>query len=247
MQPPNNPNDWEHTPRRVLVTGAGRGIGLALVHQLSHAGHDVWGTVRSLRAMQTALDAGASRVDIMDLADPDSIEEYGVAVRETTSVVDVLINNAGINSETLGAPDRFREGPFHTAVSTVLDQIEINAMGPLLLIRQLQPSLQRSANPVVMNISSQLGSMSVGAGLPFDFGYNASKAVLNMVTVCAATADPDVAYISVHPGWVQSDMGGASAAISTDESARGLISVLSSITLADSGRFFTWTGEEHPW
>ena len=89
--------------------------------------------------------------------------------------------------------------------------------------------------------------MVVGAQMPFDVGYNSSKSVMNMVTVMSATADKEVGYVALHPGWVQSDMGGPKAAISVEESADGIVSTLNALTLADSGRFVKIDGTDHPW
>jgi len=68
-----------------------------------------------------------------------------------------------------------------------------------------------------------------------------------MITVMSATADPQVAYVALHPGWVQSDMGGPKASISVDESAEGIVATLDTLTSADSGRFVKIDGTDHPW
>lgn len=233
--------------RRIVITGAGRGIGLGLVERLARAGDEVWGTVRGDAAERAALDAGAFRVERLDLGEQASIEAFGATMRAAVDSIDVLINNAGLNSGALGVEDRRAQGPFQTTGPVVLRQIEINAVGPMLLTQQLQPLLHAGIDPVVLNVSSQLGSMEVGGRSTADVGYNASKSVMNMITVMSATADPGVCYVAVHPGWVQSDMGGPAASVTIDESTAGLVSVLDGLTLADSGRFLTWRGDQHPW
>lgn len=127
--------------------------------------------------------------------------------------------------------------------------MEVNAVGPILVTRAFVPLLRSGADPVILNVSSQLGSMEVGAQAGADVGYNASKAALNMITVkSAATLAPDgITVVAVHPGWVQTDMGGATAAISIDESASALVDLVGGLTIADSGRFLRWDGVEHPW
>lgn len=233
--------------RRIVITGAGRGIGLGLVEQLAADGHEVWGTVRSDRAAEAALAAGAHRVERLDLGDEASIDAFAATLTEAVDSIDTLINNAGLNSGALGVEDRRAQGPFQTTGHVALEQIRINAIGPMLLTQGLQPLLHRGTDPVVLNLSSQLGSMVVGGRLPTDVGYNASKAVMNMVTVMSATADPQVAYVAIHPGWVQSDMGGPSAAVTIADSVTGITRVLAGLSLADSGRFLTWEGNDHPW
>lgn len=232
--------------RRIVITGAGRGIGLGLATQLAAEGHEVWGTVRNLDKADDLRAVGAAGVLELDLADDESIEAFGPALAAQVDSIDILINNAGLNAGDFGV-DRRAQGPLQTTKPVVLGQIEVNAIGPMLVTQQVRPLLGNGTDPVVLNVSSQLGSMVVGAKLPFDVGYNASKSVMNMVTVMSATADPDVAYVAIHPGWVQSDMGGANAAVSVADSASGIISVLHGLTIADSGRFVTWEGDEHPW
>ena len=230
----------------MVITGAGRGIGLGLAAQLAAEGNEVWGTVRNLDKADDLRAAGAAGVLQLDLADDASIEAFGAALAAQFDSIDTLINNAGLNAGDFGV-DRRAQGPLKTTKPVVLGQIEVNAIGPMLVTQQARPLLGNGTDPVVLNVSSQLGSMVVGAKMPYDVGYNASKSVMNMVTVMSATTDPDVAYVAIHPGWVQSDMGGAKAAVSVADSASGIISVLNGLTIADSGRFVTWEGDEHPW
>lgn len=232
--------------RRIVITGAGRGIGLGLARRLCADGHQVWGTVRNVDAADDLRAAGAAGVLQLDLADVASIEAFGAALANETDAVDTLINNGGLTSADLGV-DRRAQGPLQTTKEVVLGQIEVNAVGPMLVTQQVRPLLGNGSEPVVLNVSSQLGSMVVGAKMPYDVGYNSSKSVVNMLTVMSATADPDVAYVAIHPGWVQSDMGGPKAALSVDDSANGVVDVLAGLTLADSGRFVTWEGNDHPW
>ncbi len=232
--------------RRILITGAGRGIGLGLVHRLVADGHQVYGTARSEQGRSAILAAGAAGAVDLDLEHDASISACAAAIGEQTDAIDTLINNAGMNSLALGA-SRDTQGPLQADKSVVLKQIEINAIGPMLLTQRVHPLLTAGTNPIVLNLSSQLGSMVVGGKLPRDVGYNASKSVMNMVTVMSATADPQVSYVAIHPGWVQSDMGGPAAAVTVEDSVQGIVTVLDGLTIADTGRFLTWEGDDHPW
>ncbi len=232
--------------RRIVVTGAGRGIGLGIAKKLIAEGHEVWGTARNPDSATELKDAGAAGVLKLDIGDTSSIEAFGAELHSAVESIDTLVNNAGMTSVDLGV-DRRAQGPLQTTKDVVLKQIEVNAVGPMLVTQAVRPLLGKGTGPVVLNISSQLGSMIVGAQMPFDVGYNSSKSVMNMVTVMSATADTDVAYVAIHPGWVQSDMGGPKAAISVDESAAGIVGVLNGITQADSGRFVKIDGTDHPW
>ena len=228
------------------MTGAGRGIGLGIAKKLIADGHEVWGTARSPETATELAEAGAAGILRLDIGDTGSIEAFGLDLAARVDSVDTLINNAGMTSVDLGV-DRRAQGPLQTTKEVVLRQIEVNAVGPLLVTQAVRPLLGNGTDPLVLNVSSQLGSMVVGAQMPFDVGYNSSKSVMNMVTVMSATADPDVAYVAIHPGWVQSDMGGPKAAISVAESAEGIVTTLNGLRQADSGRFVKIDGDDHPW
>ncbi len=232
--------------RRIVVTGAGRGIGLGITKKLIEAGNQVWGTARNPEGAAELRDAGAAGVLQLDIGDDASIAAFGPALAAQTDTIDTLINNAGMTSVDLGV-DRRAQGPLQTSKPVVMRQIEVNAVGPMLVTQQVRPLLANGSAPVVLNVSSQLGSMVIGAKMPFDVGYNSSKSVMNMITVMSATADPEVTHVAIHPGWVQSDMGGPGAALSVNDSAAGIVSVLAGLTKADSGRFLTWQGNDHPW
>ena len=228
------------------MTGAGRGIGLGIAKKLIADGHEVWGTARSPETATELAEAGAAGILRLDIGDTGSIEAFGLDLAARVDSVDTLINNAGMTSVDLGV-DRRAQGPLQTTKEVVLRQIEVNAVGPMLVTQAVRPLLGNGTDPLVLNVSSQLGSMVVGAQMPFDVGYNSSKSVMNMVTVMSATADPDVAYVAIHPGWVQSDMGGPKAAISVAESAEGIVTTLNGLRQADSGRFVKIDGDDHPW
>jgi NAD(P)-dependent dehydrogenase (short-subunit alcohol dehydrogenase family) len=232
--------------RRIIVTGAGRGIGLGIAKQLIAEGHEVWGTARHPENAKELRDAGAAGVLTLDIGDVDSIQAFGVDLATHVDSIDTLINNAGMTSAALGV-DRRAQGPLQTTKEVVMRQIEVNAVGPMLVTQAVRPLLGSGVGPVVLNISSQLGSMVVGAQMPSDVGYNSSKSVMNMVTVMSATADPDVTYVAIHPGWVQSDMGGPKAALSIDESSQGIVSALNTLGPTDTGRFIKIDGNDHPW
>jgi NAD(P)-dependent dehydrogenase (short-subunit alcohol dehydrogenase family) len=115
-----------------------------------------------------------------------------------------------------------------------------------MIVVQRFHALLRSGSKV-LNITSQLGSITLH--LSNHYSYNSSKAALNMLTrILAAELRPEgVVAVVVHPGWVQTDMGGPAAPLDPATSARGIISLAERLTLADSGEFFTWEGKRHPW
>ena len=236
----------QNTGRNVVITGAGRGLGLGLARCFVERGDHVVGTARNPDSATELAELAAEVVEL-DVASDSSIaaaaERLGGLGR-----IDVLINNAGINATAVGSGTDER-GPLDLGRSEFLAVMDINAAGPMMVTRALLPLLQSPETSMVVNISSQLGAMSFGNRAGNDIAYNASKAALNMVTVrTASDLEADgIGLVCVHPGWVQTDMGGAAASLTIEESASSIAATVDSLTLADSGRFMRWDGTDHAW
>ncbi len=232
--------------RTVLITGAGRGLGLGLARHLAARGHRVVGTVRRPDAA-AELEAVGARVEVLDVTSDASIDALAASVADLGHL-DVLINNAGIDARTHGAA-RTRRGPFDLDRAAIVGVLEVNVAGPMLVTGALLRLLRRADRPVIVNVSSQLGSMSFGREHGLDTSYNASKAALNMVTARTAQAlDGDgMTVVSLHPGWVQTDMGGPTAALTIDESAGAIADTVERLGPGDNGRFLRWDGADHEW
>jgi NAD(P)-dependent dehydrogenase (short-subunit alcohol dehydrogenase family) len=229
--------------KHCLVTGANRGIGLAFVRHLLARGDRVVATCRhpgKASALNTLAGEYPGHLHVLplDVADAKSRAEL---VRELPLVcahIHLLINNAGV----LHSGERFGS----LSAANLDDSFRINASGPLLLTEALAPALADGAT--IANISSQLGSI----GNNRQFGtpsYNISKAAQNMATVLLAHAlrDRNINAVALHPGWVQTDMGGEGAQITVDESVTGLLGVIDALGRDDSGRFIDWRGEAMAW
>jgi NAD(P)-dependent dehydrogenase (short-subunit alcohol dehydrogenase family) len=192
------------------------------------------------------LHALTPHVHTLDTGDERSIADFVGAVGDAT--VDVLVNNAGLSAEGLGAAADERDVLVLSA-EHFMGQMRINALGPMLLARQLLPALRRSARPRIVNISSQVGSMVVGSRVGRDVGYGASKAALNMITIKLASRlrDEGVIAIAVHPGYLRTAMGGANADLDPTEAALQIVDLIEGLTMEQSGTFLRWDGSEHPW
>ena len=216
----------------ILIIGASRGIGAALARRAAEAGHSVSGTVRSGEA------EGGARTLHLDVTDGESIQR---AAAEWDGPLDCLIHNAGINSD---------EGQdFGSADPEVWARMfDVNVLGPLRVAEAFHPHLKRGTNPRAAFVSSQLGSMSLGGGVGYP-AYNMTKAALNkMVQDLSAAWKPDgITVLSLHPGWVQTDMGGPNATITPEASARGILDVVTSKNMSDTGTFWNWNGKPHAW
>lgn len=238
---------------RILITGANRGLGLELAKTWIAAGHEVWGSARTVdsTAFLALEPAGAIT---LDLGDEASIVSGFEALATQVESLDLLVNCAGIDARAFGIEDP--RGPFDVAAEPFTEVIRINATGPMLVTREALPLLRASAaatnadaTTMVLNISSQLGSMQVAKGKGRDTSYCVSKAALNMWSVKAANAlQPEgIAMVMLHPGWVSTDMGGTSADITPTESATSIVANVADLSIEDTGRFINWDGSEHPW
>lgn len=232
--------------RHCLVTGANRGLGLELVRQLLARGDRVVATCRQ-PGKATDLNAlagdhpGRLHVLPLDVADPRAITALQrdlLLLDGDGERLDLLVNCAGV----LHSGERFGS----VVAANLEDSFRTNAMGPFLLTQTLAPRLADGA--CVANVSSQLGSIGslVRFGTP---SYNISKAAQNMATalLAAALQPRDIVVVALHPGWVQTAMGGASATVPAEQSAQGLLRVIGGLTRADSGHFFDWRGKPIAW
>jgi NAD(P)-dependent dehydrogenase (short-subunit alcohol dehydrogenase family) len=217
-----------------VITGANRGIGLALTAQLKARGHHV---LAACRKSSPELDQlGVEVVAGADVATPEGIDKLRTAVGQRP--VDLLINNAGILrwDQSLDALD----------VDGIRAQFEVNALAPLRVTQALRGSLGRGAK--VAMITSRMGSIadnSSGAG----YGYRMSKAALNAGSVSLAIElkKHGIALAILHPGMVSTEMIGFKGQIEPDEAAKGLLARIDALTLETSGRFFHQNGEALPW
>jgi NAD(P)-dependent dehydrogenase (short-subunit alcohol dehydrogenase family) len=224
----------------VLVTGAGRGIGLELTRRFLEAGRHVIATARDPHrsAELNSLASPSLTVAALDVTDAGSTSRLSSDL--SGRPIDVLVSNAGV----MGSD---RQGVHDMDYSAWLHTFEVNTLAPFRVTIGFLENLRLAERPRVVALSSQMGALdrkSVGW-----FAYRSSKAALNKVMqVLASELKPDgIVVCPVHPGWVRTDMGGPEADISVEESVRGLVALIDSLTLEQSGRFWTWEGGEHPW
>ncbi|HET9770137.1 MAG TPA: SDR family oxidoreductase [Acidimicrobiia bacterium] len=239
--------------RRVVVTGANRGLGLEMTRQLLAAGHEVVAAAREPKLadeLQKIVSGAGERAAVvrLDVADPDSVAAAALHVGERLEAVDLLVNNAGVWSAP-GHPERVSAGALaDLRAEPVLDVLRVNAVGPILVTQALAPLLAAARSSVVVNLSSGLGSIAGATGRG-NVGYGMSKAALNMLTrhLAAELARQGTVVVAMSPGWVATDMGGPQATLRPDESVRGLLNVVDALTPAQSGAFLDHTGATLPW
>lgn len=222
-------NTAEKQMGTVLITGASRGLGRAFADLYAAAGVRVIACLRQ----------GAG--ETLDVSDAGSIAALGA--RLEGQPIDIVINNAAIRGDTGGLASLEAED--------FLEVMRINALAPLLLARALRPNLVAGRRKVLVNISSRAGSLAEGTidDEDGDYAYRCSKAALNMATVKLAQdfRRDGIAVISLHPGWVRTDMGGAEASVDVAESAGGLKALIDAVTMAETGSFRAYDGRTVAW
>jgi NAD(P)-dependent dehydrogenase (short-subunit alcohol dehydrogenase family) len=242
--------------RRVVVTGANRGLGLEFTRQLAAAGDEIVATARQPKTadeLNKLASTSGGRVSVvrLDVADPADAEAAALHVGERFDGVDLLINNAAIWTAP-DQPDRAGSGPLaDLRPDAVADVLRVNSVGPLLVTQALAPGLAAAGRAVVVNLSSWLGSIAEATrwGGRGNLAYAMSKAALNMLTrrLAVELAGQGTIVVSMSPGWVATDMGGPSAPLEPPESVKGMLNVLDALTPAQSGSFLDHAGAVLPW
>ena len=225
----------------IFITGANRGIGLSLARHYVNDSHTVYATYRDASTAQELLALANENNNLscikFDITDYQSVNELPSKLES----IDILINNAGYYG-----PKGYGLG--NTDVEEWRRVFEINTIAPLKLVESLLPLLTKSSIKKIACLSSRVGSMSEntsGGG----YIYRSSKAALNSVVKSLSNdlTDNGFTVLALHPGWVQTEMGGPNALIDTETSAQGLVTVIESSNTEVSGHFFNFDGSEIDW
>lgn len=219
----------------VLIAGASRGLGLELVRQFAAAGHHV---IAASRGAPKEMIDQVEHVPL-DLASETSIRK--LAQRLETRAIDVLVNNGAISGDDGGLPT-LRSDEFLAVIRT-------NTLAPLLMVKHFMPHLLRGRRRVIANISSRVGSISEGIIDEGNYAYCISKTALNMASAKLAFhhGKEGLCVLSLHPGWVRTEMGGADATLDVSASAAGLMRIITTATCRDNGSFRNHDGEPIGW
>jgi NAD(P)-dependent dehydrogenase (short-subunit alcohol dehydrogenase family) len=226
-------NETTRSGNTVVITGANRGIGLAIAQIYRKRGDRVIALCR--RASRELRDSGAGTVEDVDVTSPQALQEAAANVGD----VDVLIANAGVlSNEPL------------SEVAEAVDQIErqfrVNALGPLLTVHAFADKLASGAK--VALVTSRMGSMADNTS-GGSYGYRMSKAALNAAGRSLANdlASRGIAVGLLHPGYVRTDMTGGRGDVEPAEAAARLVERIDELNSANSGTFRHANGEELPW
>ncbi|MBV1876769.1 MAG: SDR family oxidoreductase [Pseudomonadales bacterium] len=225
----------------ILITGANKGIGLQLTEQYAKRGNTVIACCRDVDAASALTDlAGSHDIQVKQvmIGDGDSVAKLASDLAATP--IDMLINNAGT-----GGPKA--QSVMDMDYAGWADTFNINTMAPLRMLQALKTNLNLPASAKVATITSQMGALSLDMAMAY--AYCASKAALNKVMKLAAIElkKENIQVCVIHPGWVQTDMGGPKADLTAAESAAGIIGVIEQLNADNTGGFWNWNGKPHAW
>ncbi len=240
--------------RRILITGANRGIGLELVREyVQQQDTLIFATCRQ--------PDRANDLQALALAHPDQVKILALNVTDRATIdaaveqiaaqvdgLELLYNNAGIYPDGV-FPQGSRSSTFgFLDAEAMLEVFQVNTVSPVIVTQAAANLLRKGQQARVINLSSDAGSLAIHAD-GGNYSYPASKAALNMLTRCLAGdfRKDGVIVISLHPGWIRTDMGGERAPLALDEAVPSILRVIDGLTLADSGEFFNWDGKRVAW
>jgi NAD(P)-dependent dehydrogenase (short-subunit alcohol dehydrogenase family) len=231
----------------ILITGANRGIGLALTAELLKEGRRVLAAMRHLADPRKSAGLEATRAGHrellemveMDVSSEESVKAAAARVAGLTNGLDVLVNNAAV------FPEEGDESIFDMKLEHFREAFETNVLGVIRVTRAFVPLLEKGANPRIVNISSGAGSVTAKNDHRC-YGYAASKAALNMVTrgLAAEFRPRGICVVAMTPGWVKTEMGGPDAPLTPEQSARAIARAITTLTMEKTSLFLERTGGE---
>jgi len=237
-----------------MITGANRGIGLEFVRQLiQNSGNRIFAATRKpeeSKELQALAQANQQSLIVIKM-DVQSDAEIAVAAEEVDKVVgaigiQALFNNAGVYMDSGKKISEMTR-------DIVNQTLDVNVTSQLMVAKAFRPLLAKGANQstgfldghsIIVNISSEMGSITNAS--TGSYGYRASKSALNMVARCLAheLVSEGIYSVAMHPGWVQTDMGGEQATVKPEDSVAGMIKVVSKFTEAQNGHFVDFAGNQ---
>jgi len=227
-----------------LITGANRGIGFEFARQYLADGWQVYAACRdpdSASELRGLADDSDDKLQILALDVTDPVSVQAAAAKLDGQAIDLLLNNAGIGGprgQTIGHID-------YEAWAKVLD---VNSMGPMRVSEAFVDHVARSERKLIVILTSGMGSLADNTS-GGSFAYRSSKAAVNMVmrSLSIDLAPRGITCVVVNPGWVQTDMGGSHATLTTVESVTMLRRLIDTLGPAQSGKFFNYDGREYAW
>ena len=229
------------TQPTILITGANRGLGLKFTELYAQRKFNVLATCRAPqnadRLLKLAEQHDLITIHPLDVGINEEIEDLAHKIKGVP--IDILINNAGIwRSSSLGSANK----------QAWLESFAINSIAPYEVIQALLPNIKMGVLKKVVSITSKMGSIddNTSGG---SYIYRSSKSALNMIMRSLENdlRAYDITTLTLHPGWVQTDMGGMNALINDEQSVSGMMEVIDALNIKNSGRFIDYAGKHINW
>jgi NAD(P)-dependent dehydrogenase (short-subunit alcohol dehydrogenase family) len=231
----------------VFITGADKGLGFSLVKRFLSAGLHVFaGTYTAGESLKELVGQAAEKLTLvsLDVTNMTSVQNAVRTVSASLPALDILINNAGINLEKpVNLLERLDFADQHFQQT-----MEVNAFGPLRVIQQFFPLLEKGGRKLIINISSEAGSIAA-CNRTREYAYCMSKSALNMASMILQNdlRGRGFKVLAIHPGWMRTDMGGQNADIHPDESAEGVFRLAMRPWKAEDAIYLDYRGTVLPW
>lgn len=203
--------------KNVVITGISGGLGRCLAKEYLSQGDYVFGFDIEERGILSYLEEEKENLsfELLDVGKDESVEKGISSIAQKISRLDILVNCAGVLTENSGKVlEEFD-------INGSCDVFNINALGPLRMVKAVLPLLRKSEEAVILNISSEAGSLQTHAGYTYRYDYCMSKAALNMQSIILQRylEKDNIRVLTVHPGWMRTSMGGEEAPLLPDEVA----------------------------
>jgi len=229
-----------HIKYTVLITGTNKGLGLEFVKQFATEGYQVIACTRKINKKDELhqLQEKFKTISIckLDIANFSSIDQFAKLFKKP---IDILINNAGVY------PDSSID---HVDYKAWLDAFKINTLAAFKMTKAFLPHLKKGRLKKIASLTSKMGSIDDNSG-GGEYIYRSSKTALNMVmkSLSIDLKPFDLSVITLHPGWVRTDMGGPNGLIDVDESVAGMKRQIDKLTIRTTGQFIAYDGKKIPW
>ena len=230
--------------KNVLITGANRGLGLGLVKKYLENNEKVFCTTRNISKSKELKLLKEKHTNNLEICELDLLDKNSPNILSNFLVnkpIDLFINNAGVIGQSA---QHFKS----ISLNPWIEVLKVNLIAPLLITQSIIKNIEKSSEKRIYILSSKVGSIedNKSGGM---YVYRSSKSALNQIvkSLSIDLKPLGISVISLHPGWVRTEMGGPNALISVEESVNGMFGVISNTNIRNSGQFINYDGTQIPW
>ena len=230
--------------KNILITGANRGLGLGLVKKYLENNEKVFCTTRNISKSKELKLLKEKHTNNLEICELDLLDKNSPNILSNFLVnkpIDLFINNAGVIGQSA---QHFKS----ISLNPWIEVLKVNLIAPLLITQSIIKNIEKSSEKRIYILSSKVGSIedNKSGGM---YVYRSSKSALNQIvkSLSIDLKPLGISVISLHPGWVRTEMGGPNALISVEESVNGMFGVISNTNIRNSGQFINYDGTQIPW